>query len=148
MSLWLLNFPPVSSVTTQNFYQNTKTVEDTSISFLRCADSSCISIESSWSLSREKDFFYFDIYGTKGAASLNPFHIHKKIEDHLIDLTPYQIESALNLFRKSYMNELKSFLGAVNGLNPVFSSADESLSRMEVIEAMYKSSAQKKEIKL
>jgi predicted dehydrogenase len=148
MSLWLLNFPPVSSVTTQNFYQNTKTVEDTSISFLRCADSSCISIESSWSLSRDKDFFYFDIYGTKGAASLNPFHIHKKIEDHLIDLTPFQVESALNLFRKSYMNELKSFLGAVNGLNPVFSSADESLSRMEVIEAMYKSSAQKKEIKL
>jgi predicted dehydrogenase len=46
------------------------------------------------------------------------------------------------------MNELKSFIGAVNGLNPVFSSADDSLSRMEVIEAMYKSSAQKKEIKL
>jgi predicted dehydrogenase len=148
MALWMLNFPPVSSVTTQNYYQNTKTVEDTSVSFLRCADSSCISVESSWSLSLEKDFFYFDVYGNKGAASLNPFHIHKKIEDQLIDLTPSQTESALNLFRKSYMNELKSFIGAVNGLNPVFSSADDSLSRMKVVEAMYKSSALKKEIKL
>jgi predicted dehydrogenase len=148
MALWLLNFPPIISVTAQSYYHNTKTVEDTSVSFLRCADSSCINIESSWSLSRENDFFYFDVYGTKGSASLNPFQIHKKIEDQLIDLTPSQNENALNLFKKSYMNELKSFIGAVNGLNPVFSSADDSLSRMEVIEAMYKSSAQKKEIKL
>jgi predicted dehydrogenase len=148
LALWILNFPPISSVTAQNYYHNTKTVEDTSVSFLRCTDSSCISMEASWSLSLEKDFFYFDVYGTKGAASLNPFHIYKKIEDQLIDLTPSQTESVINLFKKSYTNELKSFIGAVNGLNPVFSSANDSLSRMGVIEAMYKSSEQKKEIKL
>ncbi len=148
LALWLLEFPPVESVTTQNYYQFTKTVEDTSISFLRCSNSSCINIESSWSLSLDKDSFYFDIYGTKGSASLNPFHIYKRIEDKMIDLTPSYSESALNLFRKSYMNELRSFIGAVNGLNPVFSSAEESLSRMKVIEAMYKSSSLNKEIKL
>jgi predicted dehydrogenase len=148
LALWILNFPPVDSVNTQNFYQNTKTVEDTSISFLRCADTSCISIESSWSLSLEKDFFYFDVYGTKGSASLNPFHVYKKINEQIIDLTPSHNESALSLFKKSYMNELKSFIGAVNGLNPVFSSAEDSLSRMKVIEAMYKSSSTKKEIKI
>ncbi len=148
LALWLLDFPNVESVSTQSYYQYTKTVEDTSVSFLRCSNSSCINIESSWSLPLEKDSFYFDIYGTKGSASLNPFHVYKRIEDQMIDLTPSHSESALNLFRKSYMNELKSFIGAVNGLNPVFSSAEESLSRMKIIEAMYKSSSQKKEIKL
>ena len=148
LALWLLDFPKVESVSTQNFYEFTKTVEDTSISFLRCENSSCINIESSWSLALEKDSFYFDVYGTKGSASLNPFHVSKRIEDKMIDLTPTQLESSLNLFRKSYMNELRSFLGAVNGLNPVFSSAEESLSRMKIIEAMYKSSSQKKEIKI
>jgi len=148
IALWILEFPPVVTVSTQSFYQNTKDVEDTSVSLLRCKDSTIINIESSWSLSVEKDSFYFDVYGTKGSASLNPFRIYKRIQEQMIDLTPSQTESAMNLFKKSYMNELKSFIGAVKGLNPIFSSADESLSRMKIIEAMYKSSSQKKEIKL
>ncbi len=148
LSLWLLDFPPVESVSTQNYYHNTKTVEDTSISFLRCKNSSIINIESSWSLSTQKDSLFFNVFGTKGWASLNPFHIYKRIDEQVIDLTPSQTESSTSLFKKSYMNELKSFIGAVNGLNPVFSSAEESLPRMKVIEAMYKSSDIHKEIKL
>ncbi len=148
LSLWLLDFPAVESVSTQNYYHNTKTVEDTSISFLRCKSSSVINIESSWSLSAQKDSLYFNVFGTKGWATLNPFHIYKRIEEQVIDLTPSQTESSTSLFKKSYLNELKSFIGAVNGLNPVFSSAEESLLRMKIIEAMYKSSDNNKEIKL
>ncbi len=148
LALWTLDFPNVESVVTQNYFQNTKTVEDTSISFLKCGNSSCISMESSWSLSLDKDSFYFDVYGTKGSASLNPFHVYKKIEEHIVDLTPSQSENAVSLFKKSYTNELKSFFGAISGLTPVFSSAEESLERMKVIDAMYKSSSLKKEIKI
>lgn len=148
LSLWLLDFPPVESVSSQNFYHNTKTIEDTSVSFLKCKNSSIVNIESSWSIASQKDSFYFNVFGTKGWASLNPFNVFKRIDEHEIDLTPSQTESSLSLFKKSYMNELKSFIGAVNGLNPVFSSAEESLSRMKVIEAMYKSSDNNKEIKL
>jgi len=148
MALWLLKFPTVETVSTQSYHQYTKNVEDSSISFLRCAGPTTINIESSWSLPLAKDSFYFNIYGTKGAASLNPFHVYKKIDNQIIDLTPSQSESAVTLFKKSYTNELKSFIGSVNGLNPVFSSAEESLPRMKVIEAMYKSSSLNKEIKL
>jgi predicted dehydrogenase len=148
LALWLLDYPPVDTVSTHSFYQNTKSVEDTSISFLRCKNSAIITIETSWSLPLEKDLFYLNVYGTKGSAFLNPFRIKKKIEDQFIDLTPSQTESPLNLFRKSYLNELKSFIGAVRGLNPVFSSGDEALSRMKVVDAMYQSTAKKLEIKI
>jgi len=148
LSLWLLDYPPVESVTAQCFYQNTKNVEDTALSFLRCKNSSVINIETSWSLQVEKDIFNLIVYGTKGTASLNPFRIYKKIEDQFIDLTPPQSESALAAFKKSYQNELKSFIGAVRGLNPVFSSGDEALSRMKVVDAMYQSAKQKTEIKI
>ena len=40
-------------------------------------------------------------------------------------------ESAVSLFKKSYLNELKSFIGAVRGLNPVFSPGEEALSQNE-----------------
>ncbi len=149
LSLWILDYPPVTSVSTQNFSMNTKTVEDSSISMLRCKNNAVISMETSWSIPLEKDLFYFNVYGTKGSATLNPFRINKKIiDEQFMDLTPAQTESALNLFKKSYMNELKSFIGAVRGLNPVFSPADEALSRMKVIDAMYQSAAKKSEVNI
>ena len=39
LSLWLLNYPPVETVSTQRYFHNTKNVEDTSVSFIRCQDS-------------------------------------------------------------------------------------------------------------
>jgi predicted dehydrogenase len=148
LSLWLLDYPPVESVSTQCFYQNIKNVEDTAISFLRCKGSPVISIENSWSMQVEKDIFNLIVYGTKGTASLNPFRVYKKLEEQFIDLTPSQTENALSAFKKSYQNELKSFIGAVRGLNPIVSSGDEALSRMKVVDAMYQSAKQKTEIKI
>ncbi|MBZ0198338.1 MAG: Gfo/Idh/MocA family oxidoreductase [Ignavibacteriaceae bacterium] len=148
LSLWLLNYPPVYSVSTQNFFTNTKTVEDSSISFMKLKTDSLLSIESSWSLPVERDTFYVNIYGTKGFASLNPSRVYKKIDEQIIDLIPLQRENAITLFKKSYVNELKSFIGAVKNLNPVFSSGDEALERMKILEAMYESANKKDEIKL
>ncbi len=148
LSLWLLNYPPVTSVSTQNFSMNTKHVEDSSISMLRCKNNAVINMETSWSIPLEKDLFYFNVYGTKGSASLNPFRINKKIDEQFMDLTPAQTESAVTLFKKSYLNELKSFIGAVRGLNPVFSPASEALSRMRVIDAMYQSAEKKSEVNI
>ena len=147
VSLWLLDYPSVHSVSTKNFSHNTKDVEDTSMSFIKFKNSSVLSLETSWSLVLDRDKFYVNIYGTKGYATLNPFRVYKKIDDQSMDLTPSQLESPLALFKKSYLNELKSFIGAVRGLNPVFSSGEEALSRMQIIDSMYKSALLNKEIK-
>ncbi|MEO8399786.1 MAG: Gfo/Idh/MocA family oxidoreductase [Ignavibacteriaceae bacterium] len=148
LSLWLLDYPAADSVTTQNFNHNTKTVEDTSVTMLKCKNSSLITMETSWSLPIDRDLFYLNVYGKNGFANLNPFRVYRKVDDQVMDLTPSQKESGLNLFKKSYLNELKSFVGAVRGLNPIFSSGNEALSRMKILEAMYSSSSTNKEIKL
>ena len=83
----------------------------------------------------------------KVLASLNPFRIFKRVEDQLIDLTPTGSESPLSLLG-TYLNELENFIGAVRGLNPIFSSGEEALSRMKVVEAMYKSASENQEIKI
>jgi predicted dehydrogenase len=148
LSLWLLDYPDIESVTTKNFYHNTKSVEDTSISCVKCKNSAVINLEVSWSLPVEKDHFYLDIFGTKGSISSNPFRLYKKVENDYINLTPTQADNPTVLFKKSYLNELKSFIGAIKGLNPVFSPAEEAVHRMKVIEAMYESASKKSEIKL
>ncbi len=148
LALWLLDYPVVESVTTQNFYHYTKTVEDSSISFIRCKNSSLINIETSWSFPLVKDSFYLTVYGTKGSATINPFKVSKKIQDQYIELTPSRTATPMTAFKKSYTNELKSFLGGVQGLNPLFSPGHEALLRMKIIEAMYNSASQKSEIKI
>jgi predicted dehydrogenase len=148
LSLWLLDYPPVETVSTQSFSTNKNSVEDTSVSLIRCSGSSVIYMESSWSLPLEKDHFAITVYGKNGNASLNPFRVWKKVEDLFIDMTPAQSKNPVNLFKKSYFNELKSFIGAVKGLTPVFSSGEEALQRMKIIEAMYKSAGNKSEINL
>ncbi|MCH7826387.1 MAG: gfo/Idh/MocA family oxidoreductase, partial [Bacteroidetes bacterium] len=146
LALWLLDYPKIESVSTQNFYQNTKNIEDSSISFLRCNSSRLICLETSWSLPMEKDSHYFIVYGSKGYARLNPFRIYKKYEDQYIEAGPSQTESSVVLYQKSYLNELKSFIGAIRGTNPIISTGEEALERMKIIESMYKSSAVQKEI--
>lgn len=148
LALWLLDFPKIDSVSTRNFMQNTKNVEDTSISFLKFKDSTIINLETSWSLPIDKDYFYLDIYTEKGYASLSPLNIYKKVGDQTIELVPPQKENPLTLFKKSYQNELKNFFGTIKKLNPIVSSGEEALYRLKIMEAMYKSSQEDKEIKI
>jgi predicted dehydrogenase len=148
LALWLLDYPVVQTVSAQSFNMNTKTVEDTSISFIRCKKSALISLETSWSLLLDKDQFNITVYGSKGSASLNPFRVFKKLEDNLIELSPPKEENPVILFQKSYYNELKSFIAAVRGISPLMSTGEEGLIRMKIVEAMYKSAAQKAEVKL
>jgi len=146
LALWLLDYPNAETVSTQNFYQNTKNIEDSSISFLRCNNSRLISLETSWSLPMEKDSYSFTVYGSNGFATLNPFRVFKKYEDEYIEVGSSQTESPAVLFQKSYLNELKSFIGAIRGTNPIISTGQEALERLKIIEAMYKSSAEQREI--
>src|SRR5574338_97624 len=148
LALWLLEYPEISSVTSQSFHHYTKSVEDTSIACVKCKNSAVINLEVSWSLPVEKDHFFLDVYGTKGSFSINPLRLYKKVENDYINLTPTQVDSPTVLFKKSYLNELKSFIGAINGLNPIFSPGEEAVQRMKIIEAIYESAEKKQEIKI
>ena len=148
ISLWLMDHPKVKTVQTQNYFQNTKNLEDTSISFLRCEESKVINIETSWTLPVEKDNFQITVYGSKGSVTTTPLHLYKKVENRFVDLKPNMTDSPSQLFKKSYFNELKSFVGAVRGLNPLFSSAERAVERLKIIETMYQSAKKHREIKV
>jgi len=148
LSLWLMDYPNVKTVQTQNFYQSRKKLEDTSISFIRCNNSKLINIETSWALPVEKDIFQLSVYGSNGSVTSTPLHLYKKVENKIIDLKPTLSDSPSHLFKKAYLNELKSFVGAVRGLNPVFSSGEQAVERLRVIEAMYKSADSNQEVKI
>lgn len=148
LALWLVDYPKAISVSTKNYSQNSRNMEDTSVSFLRCEKSITISMEVSWSMTEEKDTFFVNIYGSKGSIGANPFKLIKTLNFEQINFGSTFKDSPTEAFKKSYLNELKSFIGAINGLNPIFSSGEEALELLKITETMYKSAEKDQELKI
>jgi predicted dehydrogenase len=139
LAFWMMGFPEVQEVSATNYSHHTKDVEDSSIAFLKMKNGSTLTIEASWSFESTSDFFYCDCFGTDGSGSLNPFRIVKRMHDNLINVAPASIETPQSLYRKSYENELKHWIGSLRGLHSIISSGDEAVQRMKIIELIYKS---------
>lgn len=148
LAMWMLNYPEVYSVCAYNFFHTTKNVEDSAVAMIKTKDDQVINFEVSWILSSENEFFYFNLFGVDGVGLLNPLRIFKQIGTSQMELTNSHRSSSSNLYLKSYENELKHFFAAVNGLGNWVSTIHEAVLRIKLIEAIYKSAKNNKEIRL
>ena len=148
LALWMMGYPEVAEVTATNYSHATKDVEDSSIVYAKMKNDSTLTIEASWSFESNTDFFYCDVFGTEGSGSLNPFRILKRMHGSLVNVAPAAQETPQSLYRKSYENELKHWVGALRGTHPVISTGEESVHRMHVIDAVYKSAKRGKAVQI
>ena len=148
MALWMTGFPDIRRVSATQYHHRTKKVEDTSIVALTFKNGSRMHIEVSWSMALDEDSYFYHVFGSDGSASVNPFRIYKDLNGNVVNLTPTKIEHPHNMFKRSYENELRHFLGSVRELHPVISTADEAVQRMRIVEAVYKSARLGKDVVL
>jgi predicted dehydrogenase len=148
LSCWLIDYPDVKSASVQTYKHRTKEVEDSAVGLIRFKNNTVINFEVSWSLHSEQDSMRLTAYGTQGTAQLNPLRAYKRIESTKIDYTPAKSSSAKNLYKKSYENELKHFIGAVRSTNPLRSTTEDILTQMKLLSAIYESSEKHCEINL
>lgn len=146
MGMWLLSYPDVKSVSVTNYYHNTKSVEDSSIAMIKFRNGTVLTVEASWSLLREGELFYCNVYGKEGSSSINPFKIYKRMNGTLFNITPKKIAAPANVFKMSYEYELQHFVGAVKGYHNIISSGEEAVKVIEIVDAAYKSAKTGKEI--
>lgn len=146
ISLWILKFPEIRSVTAVNYHHTFKSVEDSSFVLLRFANNATVTIETSWNLLREDDIFYCNVYGTEGSSKINPLKIYKKIHGTLVNITPMKIEKPANIFKRSYEYELRHFINAAKSPNQPVSSGIDALERMKIVDAVYKSAKSGREV--
>ena len=148
LAFWMLGYPEVKEVMAANYSHHTKDVEDSSIIFLKMKNDSTLTIEASWSFESTSDFFYCDCFGTEGSGSLNPFRIIKRMHGNLVNVAPASIETSQSLYRKSYENELKHWVGSLRGLHTIISSGDEAVHRMKIMDAIYRSAKRDKAVEI
>lgn len=136
LAQWFLGKSETSGGAARIYKHQVHSVEDSAVGLLTFGNAS-LSFEVSWSLFTEKEKMAVTVYGTEGTAHLNPFKAYKRVGATRIDLTSANIAGCNNVFSKSYENELKHFIGAVSGNNPVISSVAEARDTMNLVNILY-----------
>ena len=147
LSLWVLGQPKVVSVTASVHRGKKGEVEDSATAFFRLESGATLTLELTWGLLMEKDFAYLNLFGSGGAALLNPFRVHKGMHGTLVNVTP-TLETSRNQYRQSMEMQIAHFAETVRTGKKPMGSVDEILGVMELMDAVYRSAEQGKEIKV
>ena len=146
-ALWIMGGPKVESVTASVHRLRKGEVEDSATAFLRLASGATLSLELTWGLLMERDFAYLNLFGTGGAALLNPLRIHKGMHGTLVNVTP-TLPTPGNQYKQSIEAEIAHFADSLRKGGRPMGSADEILPVMELMDAIYRSAEQGKEVRL
>ena len=147
LSLWVLGGVKVDSVTASVHRQKKGEVEDSATAFLRMENGATLALELTWGLLMEKDFAYLNLFGSGGAALLNPFRVHKGMHGTLVNVTP-TLDTQRNQYKQSVEAQIEHFAESLRKGQKPMGDAEEILPVMELMDAIYRSADQRKEVKL
>jgi predicted dehydrogenase len=147
LTLWTLGGPKVTSVTASVHRSRSGEVEDSATAFFRLDSGATVTLELTWGLLMEKDFAYLNLFGQGGAALLNPFRLHRGMHGTLVNVTP-DLGDARNQYKQSIEGQIAHFVSVLrDGAQPM-GAASEIVPVMELLDAVYQSAAQGKEVRL
>jgi len=147
LALWVLGDAKVESVTASVHRSRKDAVEDSATAFLRLVSGATLTLELTWGLLMEKDFAYLNLFGSGGAALLNPFRVHKGMHGTLVNVTP-TLETSRNQYRQSMEAQIRHFADALRGAKNPMGLSDEIQPVMDLMDAIYRSAEQAKEVKV
>lgn len=114
---------------------------------LYCADGVSIWCDVSWRYVGEGERMWLDVQATKGSASISPLKVYKELHGQAADVTPTGATGRENLFTQSYRSEWAYFLAGVRGEVTLVPPEDQ-IRLHKVMEAIYKSADEQRDVKL
>lgn len=159
LTLWLMGHPKpvsVSGLTYAKFghrgdliglmgqwdYKNF-TVEDFAVGLIRFDNGASLTIESSFAANIEKDVVTTQLMGTEGGCQLDPLKMFREERKTLIDVTPVFLPKV-----NWHESELMDFVDAIQNGTPVPVTGDEGLMVSKIIDGLYLSAAEGREVSL
>ncbi|HKQ57114.1 MAG TPA: Gfo/Idh/MocA family oxidoreductase [Candidatus Eisenbacteria bacterium] len=147
LALWVMGSPKVTTVSASVHRARKGEVEDSAAAILRLDSGATLALEFTWGLLMEKDFNFLNLFGSGGAALLNPLRFHKGMHGALVNVTP-TLDTGRNQYKHSQEAQVANFVESLRkGVRPM-GDAEEILPVMEVLDAIYRSAEQGKEVKL
>jgi predicted dehydrogenase len=149
LSLWLLNRPKIKSVRsfTYNLFMEGN-VEDAALAIIETENDAVINVEVAWRMHLEKDMNYTNIFGKEGGVFMNPLRLSKELHGKLVNVTPIDHESNVDVFKKSFENEIRNFINAIKGEEKAVTPVEDGVYIMKIIDSIYQSAKLGKQIDL
>lgn len=117
-------------------------VEDFAVGLVRFENGATLVLESAFCANQEqREVFNSELYGTEGGASYNPCKMFFERHKTLIDATPAFLPQV-----KPHEEEVKAFCKAIAEDSPVPVTAEEALMTTRIIDAIYRSSEEGREV--
>ncbi|MCA9733699.1 MAG: Gfo/Idh/MocA family oxidoreductase [Deferribacteres bacterium] len=148
-SWWLLGNPAPVAVKAKTFNYSSKfDVEDTAFCMIEFENGAILNMDVSWSILAEKETLSATFFGTEATATINPLCVYKKLHGNLINIVPTKDENSTLRYIRSYHNELKHFVTCIQQNTRMISNGREAASRLQLIEAIYQSANEGREVLL
>ncbi len=148
LALWIAGNPTVERVSARLVRaKGAGAVDDAGSAFLQTAEGPDIFVDVSWRHVVAAEHTWLDVQGTKGSASISPLRVSKELHGAPVDVTPTGAASRESLFASSYRSEWAYFLAMVRG-EVAAELPEDQLQTQKVLEAVYRSADEQREVKL
>jgi predicted dehydrogenase len=159
LTLWLMGHPKPVAASGQTYTKfgkregmvglmgqwDTKnfTVEDFGVGFVRFENGATLTLETSFAANLEKEIFNCELFGTEGGCSLSPLRLFFERNQTLIDATPVFLPQV-----HTHQAEIKSFIEAIRNDTEPPVTAEEGLMVTEILDAIYRSADEGREVRI
>ncbi len=148
LGLWLANGPtPVRVSAALDLPERDRGVEQSGSAFVVCEGGFSVFLDVTWRHIGEGERFGVGVRGSKGTAGINPLHVWKEFNGVATDVAPTGSTGRENPFTASYRAEWAHFVACTRGEAPA-PKGDEQLLLHRVLDAIYKSAAEGKDVAL
>jgi predicted dehydrogenase len=148
LALWLSDFPDAERVVAHmDRGVGKNAVEDAMLVQLTCAGGVSFNFDVMSNYVGEEERWWFESISTRGSARLAPLRVVKELHGRPTDVSPRGAAARESAFIQSYRAELAHFLAVLGG-DAEYEPPTDQVTLHRVVEAIYKSADEEKEIKL
>jgi predicted dehydrogenase len=148
LALWLSDLPDAERVVAHmDRGVGKNAVEDAMLVQLTCAGGVSFNFDVMSNYVGEEERWWFESISTRGSARLAPLRVVKELHGRPTDVSPRGAAARESAFIQSYRAELAHFLAVLGG-DAEYEPPTDQVTLHRVVEAIYKSADEEKEIKL
>lgn len=148
LALWLSDFPdPERVVAHMDRGSGKNAVEDAMVVQLKCASGVVFNFDVVGAYVGEEERWWFETLSNRGSTRLAPLRVVKELHGRPTDVSPRGAAARESAFIQSYRAELAHFVAVIAG-EAEYEAPDDQIMVHRIMEAMYKSADEGREIRL
>ena len=148
LALWLADFPaPVRVSAHMQRARGASSVEDVMVVNLELSNGTITVFDVNGAYVGQEERWWFEVLATRGSARLAPLRVVKELNGRPTDVSPTGAANRESAFIQSYRAELAHFVAVVRG-ETAYEPPTDQVTLHRIVEAIYKSAEEEKEIRL